>query len=261
MAPGMDIHFDGTVVLVTGGTRGIGKGIAEAFLDRGAEVVVCGRQTPPVLPRVRDREATFINCDVRDPEAVAKLVDGVAALHGRVDVLVNNAGGSPQLDAASSSPKLAEKIVQLNLLAPFFCAQAANRWMQSQATGGSIINIASICVLRASPGTAVYAAAKAGLASLTEALALEWGPKVRLNTLLPGLVATEDAANQYGGTEGIARIGATIPLKRMAQPSDIASACLFLASPLAAYVSGARLAVHGGGETPLFIHLAKSGTP
>jgi NAD(P)-dependent dehydrogenase (short-subunit alcohol dehydrogenase family) len=255
----VEIQFAGTVALVTGGTRGIGKGIAEAFLDHGAEVVVCARKTPLELPHTGNRSAVFFNCDVRDADAVTKLIDAVATRYGRLDVLVNNAGGSPQLDAVSSSPKLVEKIVQLNLLAPFYCSQAANRIMQRQATGGAIINISSICALRASPGSAIYSAAKSGLASLTEGLALEWGPKVRLNTILAGLVATDDAADQYGGAEGMTRISATIPLKRLAQPSDIASACLFLASPLAAYISGARLAVHGGGETPLFIHLAKSG--
>ena len=140
---------------------------------------------------------------------------------------------------------------------PFYCAQAANRVMQRQETGGSIINIASVSALRPSPGTAAYSAAKAGLVSLSQGLALEWGPKVRVNSIIAGLVATDSAADQYGGPQGVARIGAMFPLKRMALPADVASACLFLSSPFAAYISGAQLAVHGGGETPLYIHLAR----
>lgn len=251
------INFDGQVIVVTGGTRGIGKGIAEAYLTCGAKVVVCGRENPASLPQSDGKVAEFLGCDVREADAVTTLFDQVVSRHGRLDVLVNNAGGSPQVDAAVSSPRLAERIVQLNLLAPFLCAQTANRYMQQQSSGGSIINISSISALRPAPGTALYSAAKAGLVSLSQGLALEWGPRVRVNAILCGLVATELAIAQYGGAEGILRISAASPLKRLAQPSDIAFACLYLASPLAAYVSGASLTVHGGGEVPSFIGLAK----
>jgi len=104
-----------------------------------------------------------------------------------------------------------------------------------------------------------YGAAKAGLLHATQSLAMEWGPKVRVNGIITGFVATENAAQHYGGEAGIARMGAMFPLKRLAEPKDVADACLYLASPLAAYVSGALLAVHGGGEWPLFLHLAKQG--
>lgn len=243
-------RFDGAVVIVTGGTKGIGRGVAESFLAAGAEVVVCSRGEPEETVQVAQRSAMHLICDVRDPESVTKLVDAVVSRHGRVDVLVNNAGGGPNADAATSSPRLFEKIVQLNLLAPFYCAQAVNRVMQDQGSGGAIINISSVSATRPSPGTAAYGAAKAGLARLTETLAMEWGPKVRVNAIIAGLVSTENALAHYGGADGIARIDAMLPLKRMARPSDIAAACLYLASPLAAYVSGAQLAVHGGGERP-----------
>jgi NAD(P)-dependent dehydrogenase (short-subunit alcohol dehydrogenase family) len=246
-------------VIVTGGTRGIGRGIAEAFLECGARVIVCGRQSPTQPPAAAGHAATFIGCDVRDPGSVAQLVEQVIAQHGRVDALINNAGGSPQVDAAASSPRLAEKIVQLNLLAPFYCAQAVNPFMQRQESGGAIVNISSISALRPSPGTAVYGAAKAGLVSLTQGLALEWAPKVRVNAVIAGLIATEGAAEQYGGAAGIARISAASPFRRMGVPADVASACLFLCSPLASYISGAQLAVHGAGEIPLYEHLAKLG--
>jgi NAD(P)-dependent dehydrogenase (short-subunit alcohol dehydrogenase family) len=242
------LDFSGQVVLVTGGTRGIGRGIAERFEGAGATVVVCGRTDP-----VDSAGAEFITCDVRDAEQVESLVHVIVDQHGRLDVVVNNAGGSPPADAATASPRFTEKIVALNLLAPLLVAQAANRVMQGQPTGGCILNISSISGLRPSPGTAAYGAAKAGLLSATRSLAQEWAPKVRVNAVSAGLVLTGDSHAHYGGDESIARIAATIPLGRFGEPADVAAACLFLASPLAAFVTGANLEVHGGGERPPFL--------
>ena len=128
--------------------------------------------------------------------------------------------------------------------------------MQAQDEGGVIINIASVSATRPSPGTAAYGAAKAGLLSLTKSLAVEWAPKVRLNAVVAGLIRTEQAHLHYGDEEGIARVEKTIPLGRMGTPEDVANACLFLASPLASYVSGSTLTLHGGGERPVFLDAA-----
>jgi NAD(P)-dependent dehydrogenase (short-subunit alcohol dehydrogenase family) len=253
----VDVPLNDQVVLVTGGTAGIGRGIAEAFLASDAKVVVCGRKAPADLPAHGARTAQFITCDVRDAAAVERLFEEIESQHGRLDVLVNNAGGTPPLQAATAPPRLTEKIIQLNLLAPLLCAQAANRIMQKRA-GGSIINIASVAGgMRPAPTAAAYGAAKAGLLSATESLAMEWGPKVRVNAIVAGLVDTGRSRDHYGGTQGVQRIAEMLPLKRMAQPADIGAACLYLASPLASYVSGARLAVHGGGEMPVFLYLAE----
>lgn len=256
----VEVKMPGAVVLVTGGARGIGAGIARAFLESEATVVVCGRTVPAEedLPAAGGRRATFIACDVRQPDAVQAMIDQVRAEHGRLDVLVNNAGGGPPANLADSSPRLIERLVQLNLVAPLYCAQAANRVMQEQPEGGCIINIGSVAGVRPGPTTAAYGAAKAGLLHATESLAMEWGPKVRINAIVCGFVATELADAHYGGPEGIARIGRMFPLHRLAEPADVAAACLYLASPLAQYVSGAQLAVHGGGEWPVFLYLAKS---
>jgi NAD(P)-dependent dehydrogenase (short-subunit alcohol dehydrogenase family) len=254
-----EIRLPGTVVLVTGGSRGIGAGIARAFLAAQAQVVVCARTAPAAheLPRSGTHSAEFLACDVRDAAEVAALFADVAQRFGRLDVLVNNAGGSPPAELAAAPARLIERIIQLNLVAPLMCAQAANRLMQAQEHGGCIINIGSVAGERPAPGTSAYGAAKAGLLHATESLAMEWGPKVRVNGIITGFVATENAAVHYGGTAGIARISAMFPLRRLAEPADVANACLYLASPLAAYVSGALLAVHGGGEPPLFRELAK----
>jgi NAD(P)-dependent dehydrogenase (short-subunit alcohol dehydrogenase family) len=244
------------VVLVTGGARGIGRGIAEAFLAAGADVVICGRSEPDALPEADGATAAFVAADVRDPDAVDALVATTVDRTGRLDVLVNNAGGSPPADSATVSPKFSKAIIELNLLAPIVCAQRANAVMQEQSDGGSIVNIASVSALRANPNAAAYGAAKAGVLNLTQTLAVEYAPKVRVNAVSAGLIRTEQSHLFYGDEDGIARVGATVPLGRMGLPSDIAAACLFLASPLASYVSGANLLVHGGGERPAYLGAA-----
>ncbi len=232
------------VALVTGGSRGIGLGIADVLRAAGATVVTCSRTEAP---------GEHHACDVRDPDAVAALVQRIVADHGRLDVLVNNAGGAPYADAADASPRFHAKIVELNLLAPLLVAQAANAVMQEQDAGGAIVNISSVSALRPSPGTAAYGAAKAGLDSLTRSLAVEWAPRVRLNAIDVGLCRTDDTDDHYGGDDTVAAIERTIPLGRMAEPEEIGHVVAFLASDLASYVSGATIECHGGGEPPVFL--------
>jgi NAD(P)-dependent dehydrogenase (short-subunit alcohol dehydrogenase family) len=205
----------GARVVVTGGTRGIGAGIACTFLRSGAQVLVCGRRAPAALPAVDGTEAVFPQADVRDPEQARRLIATAAERFGGVDVVVSNAGGSPEAEAATASPRFHAKIIELNLIAPLHVAQAANEVMQAQPGGGSVIMIGSVSGSRPSPGTAAYGAA----------------------------------------------ISATVPLGRMATPGDVAAACLFLASPQAAYVSGACLTLHGGGERPAFHSVRPPGRP
>jgi NAD(P)-dependent dehydrogenase (short-subunit alcohol dehydrogenase family) len=241
------------VVLVTGGARGLGAGITRRFLAQGATVVTCGRTEPDSLPTSGERVARFVPCDVRDRDAVAALVDGIVAEHGRLDVLVNNAGGSPRADAATASPRFFAAIVDLNLTSAFTCAQAANAVMQEQDTGGVIVNIASVSGLRPSPGTAAYGAAKAGLINLTRTLAVEWAPRVRVVAVTPGLVGTDTAVEHYGTDEVRAAVAATVPLGRFATEDDIAAAVAWMASPEAVYATGNNLVLDGGGEWPAFL--------
>jgi NAD(P)-dependent dehydrogenase (short-subunit alcohol dehydrogenase family) len=252
------LDFSGKVVLVTGGGKGIGRGISECFLRSGAQVLICGRSAPDSLPRAGGREAVFTQCDVRDFEQVEACVSYTVAHFGRLDVLINNAGGSPHADAATASPRFSESIIKLNLIAPLNFSQVANRVMQQQESGGSIINIASVSTIRPSPGTAAYGAAKAGLVNLGTSLAVEWAPRVRVNAVVVGLTETEQAHLHYGDAAGVAAVGATIPMGRMAVPRDVGNACLFLASPLASYISGTSFAVHGGGEKPAFLDAANA---
>ena len=245
----LSLDLTGKVVLVTGGTRGIGRGITSAFLSAGASVVTCSRSEVEPVPG-----STHRVCDVRDAEAVAALVEAVVAEHGRLDVLVNNAGGAPSTDAATASPRFHDKIVALNLSAPLVLAQAANRVMQQQGCG-AIINISSISAHRPAPTIAAYGAAKAGLDSLTRSLAMEWGPRVRVNAIDVGLCRTEQTDDHYGDDARVAAIEATIPLGRMATPTEVGNVAVFLASDLASYVSGARVTCDGGGEPPVFLHI------
>lgn len=256
--PNKALDFRGKVAIVTGGGKGVGRGITQRFLDAGADVVVCGRGEPDQLPAAGKRKAIFVSADVRDVEQIDNVVAKTLERFGRLDVLVNNAGGAPEADAATVSPRFSESIIRLNLIAPLNFAQRANVVMQTQDGGGVIINIASVSAIRPSPGTAAYGAAKAGMLSLTQSLAVEWAPKVRVVAITAGMVRTEQSALHYGDEEGIASVAATVPLGRLAEPEDIGNACLFLASPLSSYVSGASLLVHGGGEKPAFLAAAKT---
>jgi NAD(P)-dependent dehydrogenase (short-subunit alcohol dehydrogenase family) len=246
----------GLAVVITGGTRGIGAGIARAFLQAGGRVLVCGRTQPAgrgQLPAAAGRSALFCQADVREAEQAQRLVATAAEEFGRIDVVISNAGGSPEVAAATASPRFHQKIIELNLIAPLQVAQSANSVMQSQNGGGSIIMIGSVSGMRPSPGTAAYGAAKAGLHHLVTSLAIEWAPKVRLNCVAPGFVETAGSADHYGDADGAAAVRRTVPLQRMATPDDVAGACLFLASQQASYVSGSTLVVHGGGEPPAFL--------
>lgn len=240
------IDLTGRIVLVTGGTRGVGKGITETFATAGATVVTCARSEAP-----EGHLAEHVVCDVRDPDAVTALVQGIIARHGRLDVVVNNAGGAPYALAADASPRFHAKVVDLNLLSPLLVSQAAYAVMRE--AGGSIVNISSLSAIRPSPGTAAYGAAKAGIDSLTRSLAAEWAPAVRVNSLHAGAVLTEQPELHFGGAEGVERINRTIPMGRLALPSDVANVALFLASDLAGYLTGTSIDVHGGGEIPPFL--------
>src|SRR5437868_7234831 len=176
---GMALTLDltGKTAVITGGVRGVGAGISRAFLEAGADVVAVARRAPDVLPEAGGRTARFVSLDVRDPDAAQAFVDGL----DRVDVLVNNAGGAPFLPVADGELRTHLKIIELNLTSALIMARAVHARMRALGSGGSIVNIGSVSGERPSPGTAAYGAAKAGLRNLTQSLAVEWAPHVRVN--------------------------------------------------------------------------------
>jgi NAD(P)-dependent dehydrogenase (short-subunit alcohol dehydrogenase family) len=257
----MSFDFSGQVAIVTGGSRGLGRVIVEQLLEAGAFVVTCSRRAPEVSIsaqyRGEQREALAIEADIRSEAGVASVIAATMEGHGKIDLLVNNAGGSPAVAASDTSASFFEKVVALNLTAPFLMAKAANEVMQAQANGGVVVNVGSVSGMRPSPNTVAYSAAKAGLINMTETLAVEWAPKVRVVCVSAGLLDTGAGPEHYGGEAGFARVAATVPLGRMGLPSDIAAMVLAMGSGQAAYVSGANLVVHGGGEWPAYLTAAR----
>lgn len=255
----MVVSFDmtGSVVLVTGGAKGVGAGIVDVFLRAGAHVEICGRNEPESLRETAGRAPTFSTVDVREPDQVEAWVADIQGRRGRIDVVVNNAGGAPFVQFADASPRFHDKVAALNLMSTIYVCGAAHSALKE--SGGSVVNITSISARRASPGTAVYGAAKAGVESLTSSLAVEWAPQIRVNAVSCGLVATPGSVDHYGDEEQYARVAATIPRGVFATPEEVGNACLLLASPLASHVTGAVLNVDGGGEWPAFLQHTPNG--
>src|SRR3954453_7931007 len=183
-AADINLGLKDRVVLVTGGVRGVGAGISAVFADQGATVVTCARRAVDGLPY------EFHSCDVRDDDAVAALIAIIVQRHGRLDVVVNNAGGSPYVLAADASAKFSSKIIEFNLLGRRPVSHHATAVMQAPERGGPTLNVGSASGRRPTPATAAYGAAKAGVESLTSTLAVEWAPKVRVNSVVVGMVET-----------------------------------------------------------------------
>jgi NAD(P)-dependent dehydrogenase (short-subunit alcohol dehydrogenase family) len=247
----MGEEFTGKVVVVTGGSQGVGIGIVRAFLDEGASVVTCARKSFDDHPAARDdadRERLLhVPADIRDDAQIDAVVAATLERFGRLDVLVNNAGGQPPADPATVSPRFIRAIIELNLTAPMIFAQKAYQVMHEQGSGGSIINISSQASMPSGSGggLAPYGAAKAGLNHMTRSLGSAWGSEVRVNCVSLGWVRTEAMEELLlsDGNDPSTRI----PVGRMGTPDDIGGICVFLASEKAAYVNGATVWADGGG--------------
>lgn len=240
----------GKVAVVTGGSRGIGRAVAEGFAAAGADVVIASRKLDNCETAAKEiqtatgRRALPVGCHVGDWYDCDRLVDTVYAEFGRCDVLVNNAGMSPLYDGLPSvSQELYDKVHAVNARGPFRLSALLGTRM-AEADGGSIINVTTAGSLRPDPTDLPYAMAKAALNALTLGLAGAWAPKVRANLVLPGAFDT-DITKAWG--EGAKeQAGAMNPMKRIGRPQDLVGVCVFLASEASAYINGAQILADGG---------------
>ncbi|WP_431985373.1 SDR family oxidoreductase [Streptomyces qinglanensis] len=237
----------GKVALVTGGSRGIGYGIAEALVARGDRVCITGRNADALkeaVERLGSDRAMGIAGKAHDLEHQAAAVDSVMEAYGRVDHLVNNAGTNPVFGPmAELDPGVARKVFETNVISALGFAQRTwAAWQQEH--GGTIVNVASIAGLSASPFIGAYGMSKAAMINLTQQLAHEFAPAVRVNAVAPAVVKTKFAATLYEGREEEA--AARYPMGRLGAPSDVAGAAAFLTADEAGWITGQTLTVDGG---------------
>ena len=257
--------FDGQVALVTGGGSGIGRGIADLLATLGAHVVLASRKLERVEAAAAEilaagGKASAVAVDVRNGELVRTVVGEVAAAHGRIDLLVNNAAGNFYAPSETLSENAWKSVIEIDLYGTFFCAQAVLPVMKAQG-GGSIVNISMTLHYRGWPLMAHATAAKAGIDALTKTLSLEWAKYgVRMNAVAPGPIPTEGVRKAFTPpptADGVQDIFAVeqamdsyakqmIPLQRWGSPADIANMVAFLASPGGAWITGAIMVVDGG---------------
>jgi NAD(P)-dependent dehydrogenase (short-subunit alcohol dehydrogenase family) len=244
------LDLGGKVALVTGGSRGIGRAVAEGLATAGADVVVASRKFEACRRAAEEIEAATgsralpVACNVSHWEECDRLVESVYDAFGHCEVLVNNAGLSPHYpDLVSVTEELYDKTHAVNAKGPFRLSALVGSKMAAGA-GGSIINVSTAGSWRPGPGDLPYAMAKAGLNALTLGLVAAFGPRVRANVVLPGATDTDIAKAWAPGA--LEAISAVNPLGRVGRPDDLVGICVFLASDAAAYVNGAQVLVDGG---------------
>ncbi|MBC3227367.1 SDR family oxidoreductase [Serratia fonticola] len=239
--------LQGRVALITGGAAGIGLAIAKCYLQNGAQVVLLDRaaQVVQIAQQLDEQQALGIVMDVTDKASVEQAVAQANAYFGRLDVLVNSAGIVVLYPAEELPEDAWDNTMAVNLKGVFLTSQAVGHYFIRQGSG-SIINLASQAGVVALPNHLAYCASKAGVIGLTQVLALEWGPhNVRVNAISPTVVLTELGRKAWSG-EVAEQMKQKIPLRRFAEPEDIAASALFLASDAASMITGSNLVVDGG---------------
>jgi NAD(P)-dependent dehydrogenase (short-subunit alcohol dehydrogenase family) len=252
--PSRDGLFDvsGKVVLITGGSRGLGRAMAIGFAERGAKVVVASRKLAACEALASDiqragGDAFAVSCHVGQWDTLPDVVNIVVAHYGRLDVLINNAGMSPLADSLlDTSETLFDKVIAVNLKGPLRLSALAAEAM-SNTGGGSIINISSLAALKPTPLTTVYSAAKAGLNALTQAAAQEFAvANIRVNAIVCGTFDTDIVAGFVGDPDLLPEIVKPVALQRVGRPEEVVGAALYLASAASSYMTGAFISLDGG---------------
>ncbi len=246
-------QLEGKRILVTGGTRGIGFGMAERMAAQGASLILTGRDQVAAetaaaeLASATGAKVAGIGAPLTDEDAVNGLLDRAVAIFGGVDVLVNNAGIDADGPALDHPLEDWRRVIHVNLEVPFRLAQQAARHFLSGEKGGVVINVASVAGFKALDEASSYVASKHGLVGLTKALALEWGPKnIRVCGIAPGLIKTDMTQYIWGNEIGAAYVNNKIPIRRIGLPGDIGALTAFLASDDAGFIHGETILVDGG---------------
>ena len=243
----VNFGHQGRVVLVTGGARGIGEACARRFAREGAKLVIADVADAPGRALARDIGGTYMHCDVGDKADVDAIVAQALATHGRIDVLVNNAGIFKAADFLDVTEEDFDEVLRVNLKGAFLMGQAVARTMRDTG-GGSIVNMSSVNGVLAIPNIASYNVSKGGINQLTRAMALALaGHGIRINAVAPGTIATELAAQAVlTSEEARHKILSRTPLKRLGEPDEVADVVAWLASDAASYVTGEIVTVDGG---------------
>lgn len=241
------------VAIVTGGGTGLGLAIARRLGELGAKIVVASRNAQNLEEGTADlRHAGLdplaIQVDVRNPEQVDEMVQRTMRHFGRIDILINNAAGNFICRAEELSPNGWNAVIGIVLNGSFYCSRAVGRQMIARGAGGAIVSVLANYVWTGSAGTIHSAAAKAGVMSMTQTLAVEWARhRIRVNAVAPGPVESPGAARQlWDSPEAVQRITDMVPLKRWGKPGEVADAVAFLASDLAGFITGETLTIDGG---------------
>ncbi len=239
------------IALVTGASKGIGRGIALGFADAGADLVLSSRTRADLEAvaeqvRAKGRRALVVPCDVNEREQLEQLVDAAWQEFGRIDILVNNAGGSPPKPALRTSEKMFESALRFNVTSAFLLSRMVIPRMLER-DGGTILNISSGMSWLVEKGFVAYGTAKAALSHMTRLLAYEMAPRVRVNAIAVGAVGTEALLPFLEAMpEARTRLEAGTPMGRLGTPEDIAAAALYLCSPAGGWVTGKVFEVDGG---------------